>query len=161
MILEENQLQDACEHLAEYLEAYWRASHPAIGNTSKAERVLGISGQLGSTNLVGNPTPTAAISQAEKNRSPTPDDRVSLLSPLSEDASASESTGAPRRVPSRRREPRSRERYDERWEEERCRGQHDEDDIEEETMEMEGDEGLDDPEDEEEEEFLNSCKLNV
>ncbi|XP_059200537.1 voltage-dependent L-type calcium channel subunit beta-2b isoform X2 [Centropristis striata] len=60
VILDENQLTDACEHVADYLESYWRATHPP-----EMEPANALVAELAGNTLPTNPS---AIPDGQKNK---------------------------------------------------------------------------------------------
>ncbi|KAJ8010373.1 hypothetical protein DPEC_G00074390 [Dallia pectoralis] len=54
IILDENQLEDACEHMADYLEAYWKSTHPASCNSPN---LLMAKQDTATATLPSSPTP--------------------------------------------------------------------------------------------------------
>ncbi|KAM6472802.1 voltage-dependent L-type calcium channel subunit beta-3 isoform X1 [Python bivittatus] len=69
VILDENQLEDACEHLAEYLEVYWRATHhPAHG--------LGSQNLLTASTAIPGLQSQAPMGEQDSERSPVEHDSL-------------------------------------------------------------------------------------
>uniref|UniRef100_A0A8D0AUA8 Voltage-dependent L-type calcium channel subunit beta-2 n=1 Tax=Sander lucioperca TaxID=283035 RepID=A0A8D0AUA8_SANLU len=61
IILDENQLEDACEHMADYLEAYWKSTHPTSCNPPNT-----LLTKLPTATLPSSPAPVSSVQSQDQ-----------------------------------------------------------------------------------------------
>ncbi|KAJ0011982.1 hypothetical protein NQD34_012957 [Periophthalmus magnuspinnatus] len=91
VILDENQLTDACEHIADFLESYWRATHPP-----EMEPANALVAALAENTL---PTCPTVIPDEQKNKKAVASKRKGSRDQHSEQDSAPSASAAPHHNP--------------------------------------------------------------
>ncbi|XP_072296916.1 voltage-dependent L-type calcium channel subunit beta-2b [Eucyclogobius newberryi] len=108
VILDENQLTDACEHMAEFLESYWRAAHPP-----EMEPANALVATLAENTL---PTCPTAVPDEHKNKKPVASKRKGSRDQHVDQDAAPSASAAPHHNP--KHEPARRPSNDEEVQEE-------------------------------------------